>query len=194
MTLVTQSRIASLMASFRVRLPALTSITSAPSSSHPEHVQRLPRHVVGAHVDVAVEPEQRTDGRGRDAVLSGTGFRHDPPLPHPDGEQRLAERVVDLVGPRVREVLALEDDARAADRSREPPGFVERRRTPDVVAQQLRQLVAERVVLCVRGSRRFATPRSARPGFPARSGRRTRRSNRARRGPAPPNCSRMLIS
>ena len=81
---------------------------------HPEHVQRLALHVLGAHVDVALEAEQRARGRGGDAVLPGAGLGDDPPLAHAHGEQRLAERVVDLVRAGVREVLALEEDARAA--------------------------------------------------------------------------------
>ncbi len=113
---------------------------------HPEDVQRLALHVVGAHVDVAVEPQERTDRRRRDAVLPGAGLGNHAPLPHPLCQQRLPERVVDLVGPRVREVLALEEDARAAERLGEPPGFVQRRRASDVVPQQLAERGAEGLV------------------------------------------------
>ena len=115
-TLVTQSRIASLIASFSVSLPASTRLTVAPSSSHAEDVQRLPLHVLGAHVDVAVEPEQRAGRRRRDAVLAGAGLGDDAPLAHALREQRLTERVVDLVRAGVRQVLALEEDPRAAER------------------------------------------------------------------------------
>ena len=181
-TLVTQSRIASLIASLSVRLPALTSITSAPSSSHAEDVERLPLHVFRAHVDVAVEAEQRAGGRGRDAVLAGAGLRDDPALAHADGEQRLAERVVDLVRAGMREVLALEEDARAAERVRQPPRFVERRRPADVVAQQLHQLADGTPSSSRTRNTRRSAPRSARRASPARSGRRTRRSSRAHRG------------
>ena len=128
---------ASLMASFSVRLPASTRADRRAEQLHAEDVERLALHVLGAHVDVALEPEQRADGRGRDAVLAGAGFGDDAPLAHPLREQRLAERVVDLVRAGVREVLALEEDARAAERLRQPLRLVERRRTPDVVAQQV---------------------------------------------------------
>src|SRR2546429_99644 len=51
--------------------------------AHPLDVRRLPAHVFGAHVDDAVEPEPRADGRGRDAVLSGARLGDDPALPEP---------------------------------------------------------------------------------------------------------------
>ena len=49
-------------------------------------------------------------------VLSGAGLGDDPPLAHPLGQQRLPEGVVDLVGPGVVEVLALEIDRVAGGR------------------------------------------------------------------------------
>ena len=77
---------------------------------HPLHVGLLAAHVLGAHVDDALEPEQRARGGGRDAVLAGAGLGDDPLLAHALGEQRLAERVVDLVRAGVEQVLALEVD------------------------------------------------------------------------------------
>ena len=58
-TLVTQSRIASLMASLRVRLPACTGHDLGAEQAHPGHVERLPPGVLLAHVDDALEAEQR---------------------------------------------------------------------------------------------------------------------------------------
>ena len=84
---------------------------------HAEDVQRLALHVLRAHVDVALEAEQRAGGRRRDAVLARAGLGDDPPLAHALGQQRLAERVVDLVRAGVGEVLALQEDARAAGAS-----------------------------------------------------------------------------
>ena len=81
---------------------------------HPEDVERLPAHVLGAHVDDAVEAEQRARRRRRDAVLAGAGLGDDALLAHALREQRLRERGVDLVCPGVREVLALEVDPRCA--------------------------------------------------------------------------------
>ena len=49
---------------------------------HADDVQRLAGHVLGAHVDVALEAEQRARGRGGDAVLPRAGFGDDAPLAH----------------------------------------------------------------------------------------------------------------
>src|SRR2546422_11687616 len=76
--------------------------------AHPLDVRRLSAHVFSAHVDDAVEAEPRADGRGRDAVLSGARLGDDPALAEPPGEHGLAERVVELMGARVEQVLALQ--------------------------------------------------------------------------------------
>ena len=111
---------------------------------HAEDVERLALHVLGAHVDVAGQPEQRADGGRRHAVLARAGLGDDPALAHALREQRLAERVVDLVRAGVREILALQEDARAAERRAQAPRLVERRRAPDVSAQQVLELLMER--------------------------------------------------
>ena len=85
---------------------------------HPGDVERLAPGVDRAHVDGAVEAEVRRRGGARDAVLAGTGLGDDPALAHPLGEQGLAQHVADLVGARVVEVLALEQDPGAADLAR----------------------------------------------------------------------------
>ena len=139
----TQSRIASLIASLSVRLPASTRSTRRAEHAHAKDVQRLTRHVFGAHVDDALESEQRAGGRRRDAVLAGAGFGDDAALAHALREQRLAERVVDLVRAGVREILALEEQR--ARRCRRPPArLVERRRPADVRREQRRKRVDER--------------------------------------------------
>ena len=102
---------------------------------HAEDVQRLPAHVLAAHVDLAAEAEERGDGRGRDAVLPGAGLGDDARLAHALREQDLAERVVDLVRAGVAQVLALQVDARAAELARQALGEVERRRPADVVLE-----------------------------------------------------------
>ena len=110
--------------------------------THPGHVRRLARHVLRPHVDDALEAEQGAHRGGRDAVLARPGLGHDPRLAHALHQQRLAERVVDLVRTGVTEVLALQVDA-AAEPLREPRGEAERGRPPDVVTQQAPQLGLE---------------------------------------------------
>ena len=70
-------------------------------------------------------------------------------LSHALGEQRLPERVVDLVRAGVRQVFALEKDARGGFRQRcaQPRGFVDRRGPAHVVRKQAIELRQERGVL-----------------------------------------------
>ena len=75
---------------------------------HPLDVGALAADVLLAHVDDALEPEAGTDGRDGDAVLARACLGHDAPLAEPPREQRLPERVVELVRARVQQVLALE--------------------------------------------------------------------------------------
>ena len=74
-TFVTQSRMASLMASFSVRLPLVTADDLRAQQPHAEDVQALPAHVFFAHVDHALEAEQRAHRGGGDAVLARRRFR-----------------------------------------------------------------------------------------------------------------------
>ena len=149
----TQSRIAADTASFSVRAPASTPTTSAPSRCHPLDVRPLAAHVLRAHVHHALETEQGTRrGRG-DPVLARAGLGDHPRLAHPPRQQRLAQRVVDLVRAGVGQVLALQPHLAAGD-LRQAARVVERRRPADVVAQQPRQLVLERRV----GARREPLP------------------------------------
>src|SRR5713101_4434344 len=115
--------------------------------AHARDVGRLPLDVLGAHVDDALEAEQRAHGRGRHAVLPRAGLRDDALLAHPAREQRLSERVVQLVRAGVEQVLPLEQEARAdAQRLREP-GCVGQRSGPSrVVLQERRQLFPVRRV------------------------------------------------
>jgi hypothetical protein len=68
-------------------------------------------------------------------VLPRSGLGDHPALPHPFGEQRLAERVVDLVRAGMRQIFALEQQPRAAERRRQPLRLEERRRASDIVAK-----------------------------------------------------------
>ena len=170
------------MASFSVRLPARHAAHRRAEQPHPDDVQRLPRHVVGAHVDVALEAEQRAHGGGRHAVLSGAGLGNDARLAHALGEQRLTERVVDLVRAGVREVFALQKDPRRRLRQRraQPRRFVHRRRPADVVRQQPVELREERRDPAAPRDTPAAALRQARPASRERTCRHSRRSSRAR--------------
>ena len=104
----------------------------------------LATHVLGTHVDDALEPEPGADGRGGNAVLTRPRLRDDAMLAETRREEDLAERVVDLVRARVVEILALEDDPAAF--GCEALGLVERRRTADVALAEPVELLAERRV------------------------------------------------
>ena len=124
------------MASLSVRLPLVTGLTSAPSSRilNTFRAWRLMSSL--AHIDDALLPKHGADGRGGDAVLSGAGLGDDPALSHSLRQETLAERVVDLVSARVREVLALDVNMRAAQLAGQVFGVVQLRRPADVVARQ----------------------------------------------------------
>src|SRR5437867_3303389 len=95
--------------------------------AHAKDVQGLTLDVLGAHVDLALETEERGRGGRGHAVLTGAGLRDEPALLHARGEEPLPQHVVDLVGAGVTEILALEIDARAADVLGKVTGEVERR-------------------------------------------------------------------
>ena len=145
-TLVTQSRNASLVASLSVRVPDSTGTTVAPKQLHAIDVQPLAAHVLRAHVDDALEPEPGADGGGRDAVLARPGLGDDPPLAHPQRQERLADGVVDLVRAGVIQVFPLEHHPRA-DRLTEAGRLRKRRRAADELGQQSLQLGPEGRVL-----------------------------------------------
>jgi len=50
--------------------------------AHAEDVETLTAHVFFAHVDGAIEAEERADGGCRDAVLPSAGFGDDAALAH----------------------------------------------------------------------------------------------------------------
>jgi hypothetical protein len=106
---------------------------------HPKHVERLPRHVDLAHIDVALQAEHRRRRRRGHAVLARAGLGDQPRFAHPPREQRLAEGVVDLVRAGVVQVLALEVDRRAAHARGQARGFGQRRRPTAIVPLQRRQ-------------------------------------------------------
>ena len=116
----------------------------AAQRDHAIDIGRLAFHVNRSHENIALHAEEGRHRRGADAVHPGAGLRDQPALSHPPCQQRLTERIVDLVGAGVIEVLAFEVDLRAADRLGEPPGVVERRLPPDVIGQKRIQFLLKR--------------------------------------------------
>ena len=104
---------------------------------------------------MGLEAEQRTGRCRGHAMLPGTRFRDDPPFAHAVGEQRLPERVVDLVRAGVRQVFPLQEDSGPAGCLGEAPRFVHRGRPPDVIAQQSFELRPEPVIVACREVRAF---------------------------------------
>ena len=94
-----QSRIASLVASFSVRVPNSTGAHLGAEQLHPLDVRPLAAHVLGAHVDDALEPEAGADGGGRDAVLAGAGLGDDPLLAQPAREHAWPSALLSLCAP-----------------------------------------------------------------------------------------------
>ncbi len=102
------------MASRSVREPLRDRPHFGPQQLHAEHVGLLPANVFLAHVDDALQAESGTGRGGGHAMLAGAGLGDHAPLAHPQGQQRLAERVVDFVSAGVIQVLALQIDLRPA--------------------------------------------------------------------------------
>ena len=111
--------------------------------AHPVDVERLPAHVLAAHVHEASEAERGARGRGRNPVLPRSGFRDDPPLAHALREEHLAESVVQLVCTGVEQVLPLQPDLRAGMRVAEPARVGHRRRTTREFREPAMQLGGE---------------------------------------------------
>ena len=110
---------------------------------HPKDVESLALNIRCAHIDDALQPQQRADRCRRDAMLTGPCFGHDAPFAHPTGQQRLSQCIVDLVGPRVGQVLALEVDPRPAECVAQTAGQCERCGTSCILTQESAQLLTE---------------------------------------------------
>ena len=57
-----------------------------PEKAHARDIEGLPLHIDGSHVDDTLEAEAGRDGRGRHAVLAGSGLGDDALLAHAAGE------------------------------------------------------------------------------------------------------------
>jgi hypothetical protein len=114
--------------------------------AHAEDVERLAPHVLLAHVDDALESVAGGGGGGGDAVLARAGLGDHTALAHPPRQQRLTDGVVDLVRAGVVEVLALEEDAGAAEPAGQVLGEGERAGAAHVLAQVAIEGVEEAAV------------------------------------------------
>ena len=183
--MATQSRRASLTASFSVRLPESHGADLGPEQLHAEHVQALALDVDLAHVDEALEAEQGGRGGGGHAVLAGPGLGDQPALAHALGQQRLADHVVQLVRPGVGQVLALEEQP-DAEALRQAAALGDRGRTAPVVLQE--------VVRTRRGTPGRPTRLRRPPRAPHRPARATRgRTARRTRRSAPVDAGRASV-
>ena len=85
---------------------------------HALHVQLLALHVHVAHVDHALEIQQRAHRRRGHAMLTRAGLGDHALLAHAFGQQSLPECVVDLVRARVQQIFALQVNLCPAQRFR----------------------------------------------------------------------------
>jgi len=108
---------------------------------HAKDVEALPSHVFFAHVDGAIESEQRADRGGGDAVLASSGLGDDAVLVHAAREQRLAQAVVDLMRAGVQQIFALEVNTRTVELFRKPPSVVEGCGAAGIGVQQMVQFL-----------------------------------------------------
>ena len=114
---------------------------------HPKNVELLPPNILRPHIHHTFEIEHRRRRRRRHPVLTGPGLGDHPLLAHPLGQQRLAQRVVDLVGPGVVQVLALQINLRPAKMLGQPPSEIQRTGAARIIAQIPLQLGPERRIL-----------------------------------------------
>src|SRR5689334_11337342 len=117
---------------------------------HAKDVQLLASHVFGAHVDHAIETEERADSRSRNAVLARAGFRDDALLVHATRQQHLADRVVDFVRAGVKQIFAFQVDGCAAAVISQTRRVKERRRTTGEVLQKILELRLKRLIISAR--------------------------------------------
>ena len=88
---------ASLIASFSVRVPLETGTTLRTKKLHAHYVEGLALDILLAHVDHALETEAGACGGRSHAVLAGAGFGDNAGLVHALGEENFApSAVVDL--------------------------------------------------------------------------------------------------
>ena len=125
------------------RLPRRNGAHLRAEEFHARHVQCLALHVHLPHVNHALEAKARAHRRRRHAMLARARLGDDALLPQPHRQQRLTQRIVDLVRAGVEQILALQINLRATQFLRPALGEIQRCRPPDIVMQQVIQLRLE---------------------------------------------------
>src|ERR1051325_8885896 len=110
---------------------------------HAEDVGLLPLDIGVAHINDALQIEERAGRRGRDAGLAGAGLGDDATFAHAPCQEDLAEHVVDLVRAGMVELVPLEVDFGAAEMAGQPLGEVEGARPADIVVEVIGELGVE---------------------------------------------------
>mmetsp|Transcript_4778 Transcript_4778/g.11898 ORF Transcript_4778/g.11898 Transcript_4778/m.11898 type:complete len:366 (-) Transcript_4778:1648-2745(-) len=110
---------------------------------HTEHVECLTTTIVAAHVHSTLQTEQSTGRSCGDAMLTGASFSNNARLAKALGQQTLRDTVVDLVCTGVRQILALQPDARTTDVFTETLGKVGGRLAADVGGAKMAPLCLE---------------------------------------------------
>ncbi|KAI9915844.1 hypothetical protein PsorP6_007563 [Peronosclerospora sorghi] len=114
---------------------------------HAKDIERRALRIDISHVHDTVETEQGTRrGRGH-TMLPRARLCNNARLAQPLGQHGLLQRIVNLVGARVVQVLALEPNLRALRMLREPTGVGQRRLTANIVPTQLLELLPKARVL-----------------------------------------------
>ena len=118
--------------------------------AHAGHIEGLPLHVDGPHVDDTLEAKAGGDGSGCHAVLACSGLRDNSLLAHTASEQDLADGIVDLVGAGVEQVLALEVNLCTSELPGQPFGEVEGSGPSDKLTQKIIELFLKGGIMACR--------------------------------------------
>src|SRR5690606_4365794 len=95
----------------------------------------------------ALAAKARGHRRRCHTMLTRARFGDDPLLAHALREQNLADGVVDLVRARVKKVFALQVNSGAAEMLGKSLGEIERRRSSDVIREQVAKFVVKGRIL-----------------------------------------------
>ena len=81
---------------------------------HPKDVWRLTLHIMGAHIDHALQAKLGADRRGCNAMLPSACFSNNTRFPHSSRQNNLSQHVVDFMRTRVVQLVAFHIDFRTA--------------------------------------------------------------------------------